>query len=117
MRYDGKRDGIEYFALATTGGHLFTELPEAGFLHHYNLVCVREGEISVTTIPVGEVIDTRSITGEFSDEISGLLKSGAQVEVPELRLEPDGSFSGKLEAVCKKPRESTDRVHDHPRAR
>ncbi len=59
MRYDGPRDGIEYVTLATTGGAQSGALPEAGYLHHYDLVTVRKDRISLAAIPVGEVMDVR----------------------------------------------------------
>lgn len=67
MIYSGERDGIEYFALATTGGVLEHRVPEAGFLHHYHLVTVRPGRISLATLPVGAAIDPRKVTEEVSD--------------------------------------------------
>lgn len=66
MTYDGVRDGIEYFTLATVGGFLDAELPEAGFLHHFELVTVRESGIDVASIPVGEVLDPRLVTTEVN---------------------------------------------------
>lgn len=70
MVYGGKRDGIEYFALATTGGALSKVLPvRAGYVHHYNLVTVRKDKVSVTTIPVGTVIDPKTIDKQISDNV------------------------------------------------
>jgi hypothetical protein len=66
MRYDGRRDGIEYVTLATVGGAQEGWAPEAGYLHQLHLVTVREREISLAAIPVGEVMDVRAITGEVS---------------------------------------------------
>ena len=60
MHYAGKRDGIEYFTLATTGGAKSHEIPQAGWLHHFNVVTVRKDRLSVATVPVGAVIDPRS---------------------------------------------------------
>lgn len=72
MRYDGARDGIEYFALATVGGAQDGHAPEAGYLHEFHLVMVRDRGIDVATLPVGEVIDPREITGTVSDEVRAL---------------------------------------------
>lgn len=72
MRYDGKRDGIEYFTLATTGGGQSGLAPKAGYLHHYHLVTVRDGRIAVSAVPVGEVMDVRKISGEISDAARAL---------------------------------------------
>ena len=66
MRYDGPRDGIEYFTLATTGGHQSAAAPEAGYLHHYLLVTVRENQLAVAALPVGSAFDPRSITPDVS---------------------------------------------------
>lgn len=63
-RYDGVKDGIEYFTLATTGGNIPFEAPGTGYLHHMNLVTVREERITIATIPVGSVLDPREMTPE-----------------------------------------------------
>lgn len=68
MRYDGVRDGIEYFTLATVGGEQSALVPKAGYLHQYHLVTVRKDGIAVAALPVGAAIDARSITGEMSDD-------------------------------------------------
>jgi hypothetical protein len=67
MRYDGVRDGIEYFTLATTGGGQSGIAKEAGYLHHFHIVTVRKGRIAVAGVPVGSVMDVRAITGEVSE--------------------------------------------------
>lgn len=67
MRYDPK-DGIEYFALATVGGHQEGSVPEAGFLHCFDLVTVRKERIERATLPVGVTMDPREITGEVCVE-------------------------------------------------
>jgi hypothetical protein len=66
MVYDGARDGIEYFTLATVGGHQAGDAPEAGYLHHWNLVTVRDEGIAVATFPVGAALDPRLITNEVA---------------------------------------------------
>ncbi|MEZ5965627.1 MAG: LamG-like jellyroll fold domain-containing protein [Planctomycetota bacterium] len=70
IRYDGKRDGIEYFTLAAVGATLATDAPQAGYLHHVNVVTVRKDTIDVATIPVGAVIDPRSISGTTSHDVA-----------------------------------------------
>ena len=59
MKYNGKRDGIEYFTLGTTGGVINEHNPPRGLQHHYDLVTVRGDEVHVTAIPVGSAIDPR----------------------------------------------------------
>ena len=69
MLYDGAPDGIEYFTLATTGGHLSRSLPDAGYLHQFHVVTVREQELSVACLPVGAVIDPRRVTAALSSDV------------------------------------------------
>ncbi len=74
MRYDGPRDGIEYFTLATVGGFQDGHSPAGGYLHHYDLVTVRPDGLSVAAIPVGSALDPRAISGRVSDEIGQLAR-------------------------------------------
>lgn len=67
MRYDPK-DGIEYFALATVGGHQEGSVPEAGYLHCFDVVTVRRDRIDRATLPVGAAFDPRAISGDTSRE-------------------------------------------------
>jgi len=69
MRYDGVRDGIEYFTLATVGGHLEREIERGGFTHEYHLVTVRDAGIDVAAFPVGSALDVRAITGEVMEAV------------------------------------------------
>jgi hypothetical protein len=55
------RDGIDYYTLATTGGHLAKDSPSEGFLDHVNLVTVRPDKVVVATLPVGGVLDPREL--------------------------------------------------------
>ena len=89
MVYDGKRDGIEYFTLATVGGHQAGDAPEAGYLHHWNLVTVRDDDIAMSTFPVGAAIDPRLVTAEVGRTARRLLDSvrPAYASVPEVLLE------------------------------
>ena len=75
MTYAGKKDGIEYFTLGAVGAHLQFDLPQAGFLHQFNVVTVREDEFHVAAIPVGTVIDPREFTLEKIGEIEGLVRN------------------------------------------
>ncbi|MCR9245788.1 MAG: metallophosphoesterase [bacterium] len=72
MRFDGKVDGIEYYALATVGGHLSMEAPQGGYLHQYHVVTVRPEGFKVAALPVGTVIDPQEITGDVSNDIARL---------------------------------------------
>ncbi|MHC4943875.1 MAG: metallophosphoesterase [Planctomycetota bacterium] len=67
-RSDGERDGIRYYCLATTGAHQ-DPYREAGFLHHYNLVTVRDDGFSMAVLPVGSVLDPDFVTGQESNDV------------------------------------------------
>lgn len=96
MRYDGAKDGIEYYALATTGGHLSADIPGAGLLHHYNIVTVRKDRISVSTIAVGDVVDPKQFTPELLTDV-GLARSIRPVaDGMPAKLNVDGSAAGTL---------------------
>ncbi len=72
MQYDGTRDGIQYYTVASVGAHLSMELPEAGFLHQFHVVTVRPKGIVVAALPVGTVMDPQTITGELSADVARL---------------------------------------------
>ena len=66
------RDGIRYYALATTGGAQSGTVPQAGWLHHFDTVTVRENSIAVATIPVGETIDPEALTEPVVQDVGRL---------------------------------------------
>ena len=105
MRYEGKRDGIEYHALATTGGHIpgDTPIPDAGLLHHYNIVTVRPERITVSALPVGAVFDPKQFTPEFLAEID-LAKTIRLSQVSDdITLSVDGTAGGEVAMEVKNP--------------
>jgi len=67
MRYDGPFDGIEYVTLATTGGNQSGISPAAGNLHQFHMVTVRDQQIAMAALPVGETMNVRKVTGSVSD--------------------------------------------------
>jgi hypothetical protein len=69
MRYDGTKDGIQYFTVASVGAHLEFEAPQAGYLHQFHVVTVRPEGITVAALPVGTVMDPKQITGQLSEEV------------------------------------------------
>ncbi|MFY9342965.1 MAG: LamG-like jellyroll fold domain-containing protein, partial [Planctomycetota bacterium] len=69
MRYDGSKDGIQYYTVASVGAFLEFEAPQAGYLHQFHVVTVRPGGITVAALPVGTVIDAQQITGKLSEEV------------------------------------------------
>ena len=69
MRFDGVRDGIQYFTVASVGAHLEFEAPQAGYLHQFHVVTVRKEGITVAALPVGTVLDPLQITGALSEDV------------------------------------------------
>jgi len=95
MVYDGARDGIEYFTLATVGGHQGGDAPRAGYLHHWNLVTVRDEGIAMAAFPVGAAIDPRLVTQEVARAARRLIDEFQPgfAEIPTL------SFGGPVEGA------------------
>ncbi|MGE3172800.1 MAG: LamG-like jellyroll fold domain-containing protein [Planctomycetota bacterium] len=97
MRFDGERDGIQYYTVASVGAHLEMEAPAVGYLHEFHVVTVRPEGITVAALPVGTVIDPKEITGEISEDAS-ILGRARLVEDPRgARFETDGSVDGLLQ--------------------
>ena len=94
IHYAGKRDGIEYHTLATTGGNLSADIPGAGYLHHMNMVSVRKDRISVSAIPVGAVMDPKEFTPYFLKQISLARQIRPVNTTSNLVLDFDGSVVG-----------------------
>jgi len=103
MRYDGDQDGIEYYALATTGGALQAEIPDAGYLHHLNMVSVRDDRITVSAIPIGGVMDPKQFTPEFLAEVGAARRIRPVQTSPALVLDADGSCRGEVTMEIKNP--------------
>jgi hypothetical protein len=103
MRYDGKRDGIEYITLATTGGSMPGHYPEAGYMHHMNLVSVRKDGVSVTTVPVGAVFDPKSYTPDFIAEVEGLRGLPLGLTRAPIGIDEHGHGAGLVEFKITNP--------------
>lgn len=103
MTYDGLKDGIEYLTLATVGGGLPGIMPEAGWLHHVNIVTVRDEGIQMATLPVGGVIDPRTFDAERLEDVDLLMRAGR----PELRrtveVAENGAADGEVLIELKNP--------------
>ncbi len=97
LHYGGKKDGIDYFALATTGGSIPGHYPGAGYVHHMNLVTVRKEGISVTILPVGQVIDPRLYTKERDADIDKARNATPVLASPPLRLDGEGLGASYVE--------------------
>jgi hypothetical protein len=104
LHYGGKRDGIEYFALAATGASMPGVYPGAGYLHHMNLVTVRPTEnYAVSILPVGQVLDHRFFTPERQEDIELARKLSPQVLSPRLAIGENGLGGGVVELVFTNP--------------
>ncbi len=103
MRYDGKRDGIEYFALATVGAEQSALAARAGYLHEYHVVTVRKSGLAVASFPVGSALDPRAITGKVSDEVRALSESLAPRWKGRVSFGADRSAGGELELEVQNP--------------
>ncbi len=96
-RYDAK-DGIEYVTLATVGGYQDGTIPSAGFLHHFDVVTVRKGQIALASLPVGEVQNVREMTGSMQQECLQLVEKAAVIE-GGVELQHDGRADGLVTAT------------------
>jgi hypothetical protein len=60
QRYFGKKDGIEYYTLGTTGGEIPEEELNRQAEHHYFMVNVNPKRYSISMIPVDEIQNPKS---------------------------------------------------------
>lgn len=115
MTYDGPVDGIEYFTLATTGGHLGMESPELGFLHHYNVVSVRDDQFSVAAVPVGAVIDPKTFKKDFLDDVEIVRAIRPKRAGDRVNINLNGSVHGQYSINIKNPGQKPIEVTIAPR--
>lgn len=106
MRYDGVRDGIEYFALATVGGHLERDIPRGGFLHEYHLVTVRDEGIDVAAFGVGAALDVRALTGAIMEDVR-LVDMRLPGRLQQRPIASGNAVSGTLAYELSNPSEHT----------
>lgn len=106
MHYGGRRDGIEYFTLATTGGYKNQDLPGGGWLHHLNVVTVRKERLTFATIPVGAVMDPKTMTAEHLAEIDALLELVPEKPSGDVAVDANGGGGGRHAFSIRNP---TDR--------
>jgi hypothetical protein len=95
MRYDGEREGIEYFTLATVGGHQEGYAPRAGYLHQYHVVTVRSDQLAVSAYPVGAALDPRALTGAICEAVERV----AQGLNPVLSPLPEPDATGLVQGL------------------
>lgn len=96
MRFDGIRDGIQYFCVASEGAQLPMEAPQAGYLHEYHVVTVRDGGIQLAAIPVGAVMDPKLFTGQMSDDVELLHDKLRPSNLRGIEFGPNGMLLGTL---------------------
>ena len=105
MRYDGVRDGIGYYALATTGGSLTPgmEYEYFGLLHQFNVVTVRSNGFSMASIPVGGVFDPRQFTPARHLEVEAARYLLHEFVSPPIAVNFDGSASAVYRVAVTNP--------------
>lgn len=97
MRFDGVRDGIQYFTVASVGAFLEMEAPQAGYLHEYHVVTVRPDGIQLAALPVGAVMDPKAITGAISEQCDLVNERLAATDVRGLAFGTDGAVDSLLQ--------------------
>jgi hypothetical protein len=103
LRHDGVKDGIEYMALATTGGSMPGDYPRVGYLHHFNVITVRPDGIKAATVPVGAVIDPRLFTPERAADLDSVRRMTPVVASSPMTLTSDGLGAGVYELKLSNP--------------
>lgn len=103
MRYDGVKDGIQYLTTASVGAFLDMELPQVGFLHEFHVVTVRPEGIQLAALPVGTVIDPKSITGEMVEDVEALHTKLAPKNARGLAFQSDGTAGETIEVDFDNP--------------
>lgn len=105
MRYDGKRDGIEYFALAVTGGGINEALTSKhyGVLHQYNVVTVRPESYSVAAVAVGGTFDPRQFTPERIEEAEKARYLKHEITSDPIHVNKDGTVASIVVATVTNP--------------
>ena len=103
--YNGVRDGIAYYSLATTGGGIpgGNIVPEFGYLHHYNVVTVRKTGFHMTVIPVGAVMDPKDYDADLQRDVAALRKLTFTHDGLPLKLASNGNATGKISQKLRNP--------------
>jgi 3',5'-cyclic AMP phosphodiesterase CpdA len=103
LNYAGFQDGIEYMALATTGGSMPGHMPEIGYVHHYNIVTVRDDSVTTAILPVGSVMDPKHFSKERLGELDSLRNLAVGSAYGPLRIDEQGSINSEYTAQCTNP--------------
>ncbi|MEM6365073.1 MAG: LamG-like jellyroll fold domain-containing protein, partial [Planctomycetota bacterium] len=98
---------LPYYTLATTGGHLDADIPGAGYLHHFNIVTVRESRVTVASLPVGTVVDPKEFTPAFirDTELAREIRAKIDTRQPSssVLIQTNGSAAGEVVASVRNP--------------
>ncbi len=85
MRFDGTRDGIEYYSLACVGANIPDEKIDLskGYLHEYTLVSIKGGEYHIAAVPVETVFDpkTEYMSNILKEKSSWVIRTEEQREL------------------------------------
>ena len=111
QRYDGVKDGILYYVLATVGATMPMDVPGTGWLNHMDLVTVRPERIEIATIPVGTLIDPKTMTPAHQANInkarqlpitrlSGPIELGVDGAAAQVARDADRILEEHVEAVA-----------------
>ena len=114
LRYEGVKDGIGYYALATTGGVMPGHYPEIGYVHHMNLVTVRKDGFSVAVLPVGTVIDPKDHTPERLREFDAVRRMPVALVSDPVVVNPDGKAVGAYRLEVTNPARGANRTRGEP---
>jgi len=96
QRYDGVRDGITYYSLATIGGLMPMDAPGSGWLNHMDMVTVRQDRFEIATLPVGAVIDPKTMTPERTADVRRANGMPIALLTDRLDLARDGAAAGEV---------------------
>lgn len=103
LNYAGVQDGIEYLALATTGGSMPGHMPQLGYVHHLNIVTVREDSMTTAILPVGSVIDPKLYNQERLGELDALRNLTLSPIYGPLRLDEKAAVNAEYAVRCVNP--------------
>lgn len=103
VRTHPARDGIEYYTLGATGAGIPGIFPNAGYLHHFDVVTVRPQGIQVCAVPVGSVIDPKLFTPERQIDLDRARQLPVETLSGPLALRADGLGSGLHEIRVSNP--------------
>jgi len=102
LLHDGQQDGIEYMTLATVGGGIRGDAAAAGYLHHVNVVMVRDDGIAMATIPVGSVVDPRAMTAAHAKGVAAIMAGGPK-PVSIVTVDADGEVDATVPVLLENP--------------